>query len=200
LRGISRDFTDDSSSKIQALSTLEDVLSFWFQETNRMQWWVKDPEFDNLILHKFGALHSIAVAGQLSEWRKSAKGSLAEIVILDQFSRNLYRDTPAAFACDALALQLTEQALANGFDVEFEDEPDMLSFLYMPFMHSECPTSHEIALILFSRTGLESNYNFELQHKAIINRFGRYPHRNNILGRQSTEEEIAFLKEDGSSF
>lgn len=165
-----------------------------------MQWWVKDPEFDNLILHKFGTLHKMAAAGQLSEWRKSAKSSLAEIIILDQFSRNLYRDTPAAFACDALSLQLTEQALAKGFDAEFDDQPDMLSFLYMPFMHSECPTSHEIALVLFSRSGLESSYNYELQHKAIINRFGRYPHRNNILGRQSTAEEMEFLKEDGSSF
>jgi uncharacterized protein (DUF924 family) len=132
------------------------------------------------------------------ELSKNAKGALAEIIILDQFSRNIFRDTPIAFATDALALEAAKEAIANGFDKEID--AGYLSFLYMPFMHSESKEIHEIAVSLFNKPGMESSYEYELKHKAIIDRFGRYPHRNEILGRQSTLEEIEFLKEEGSSF
>ena len=182
------------------LPSHEDVLSFWFEECKPKQWYVKDPEFDKLIQDRFGSLHMIAADGQLSAWRKSAKGALAEIIILDQFSRNLHRDNSASFASDALALDLTKQAIIKDFDNEFEGHANMLSFLYMPFMHSECLEDHETALTLFSKPGLESCYDFEKKHRVIIERFGRYPHRNQVLGRESTAEEIEFLKEEGSSF
>jgi len=130
--------------------------------------------------------------------RDSAEGRLAEIILLDQFSRNLYRNSPLAFACDPLALGLAQEAIRAG--VEAELTPVQRSFLYLPFMHSESLAIHQVALQLYERNGLESNLEFERLHKSIIERFGRYPHRNAVLGRQSTAEELAFLQEPGSSF
>lgn len=175
-----------------------DVIKFWFEEIDPKQRWVKDPKFDALIAQRFGDLYEKAARGELASWRKNAKGALAEVIILDQFSRNIFRDTPNAFATDELAIEAAKQAIANGFDKEI-DEP-YLSFLYMPFMHSESKEVHEIAVEMFNKPGMEGAYDYELKHKAIIDRFGRYPHRNEILGRESTPEEIEFLKEDGSSF
>ena len=175
-----------------------DVIQFWFEEIDPKQRWIKDPKFDALIAQRFGDLYEKAAKGELKFWRKNAKGALAEIIILDQFSRNIFRDTPNAFATDELALQAAEEAIANGLDREINKTH--LCFLYMPFMHSESREVHEIAVNLFNIAGIESFYNYELRHKAIIDRFGRYPHRNEILGRKSTPEEIEFLKEDGSSF
>ena len=144
-------------------------------------------------------LYKAAVAGELETWRTTSHGALAEIIILDQFSRNMYRDSPEAFAADPQALELARLAVDKGQDKEIKD-PDKLAFLYMPFMHSESKEMHEMAVKLFNQPGLEENYEFELKHKAIIDRFGRYPHRNQVLGRQSTLEETEFLKEKGSSF
>lgn len=175
-----------------------DVIKFWFEEIDPKQWWLKDPQFDALIAQRFGDLYEKAAKGELKPWRKNTKGALAEIIILDQFSRNIFRDTPIAFATDALALEAAKEAIANGFDKEID--AGYLSFLHMPFMHSESKDIHEIAVSLFNKPGMESSYEYELKHKAIIDRFGRYPHRNEILGRQSTLEEIEFLKEEGPSF
>ena len=176
----------------------DDVIKFWFEEIDPKQRFMKDPKFDALIAQRFGNLYEKAARGELASWRKNAKGALAEVIILDQFSRNIFRDTPNAFATDELALEATKQAIANGFDKEINES--YLSFLYMPFMHSESKEVHEIAVELFNKPGMEDTYGFELKHKVIIERFGRYPHRNEILGRESTPEEIEFLKEDGSSF
>lgn len=177
---------------------MEAVLDFWFKEIEPKQWWVKDLEFDQLITTRFESLHKKAVLGELYEWRDTAKGRLAEIIILDQFSRNMYRDTPKSFAYDAQALTLSQEAIRQGFDQELT--PLERSFLYMPFMHSESLKIHEVAVELFKANGIENNYEFELKHKVIIERFGRYPHRNEILGRTSTAEEIDFLKQPGSGF
>jgi uncharacterized protein (DUF924 family) len=127
-----------------------------------------------------------------------AEGRLAEIIVLDQFSRNMFRDTPAAFAQDALALVLAQEAVFSGADKLLSET--QCSFLYMPFMHSESLVIHELAVELFSKPGLEGNLDFEMRHKVIIEKFGRYPHRNNILQRESTEEEMEFLKLPGSGF
>ncbi len=126
------------------------------------------------------------------------KGRLAELIILDQFSRNLYRGTWHAFATDTMALALAQEAVAAEADLALS--PEERVFLYMPYMHSESKLIHEVAERLFRENGPKSNYDFELRHKAIIDRFGRYPHRNVMLGRQSTPEELAFLAEPGSSF
>ncbi|WP_047046989.1 DUF924 family protein [Vibrio mexicanus] len=175
-----------------------DVLDFWFKELEPKQWWVKDTNLDETIRSRFHNLHTQAAVCELSDWRETAKGRLAEIIILDQFSRNLYRDTPSAFAYDALALGLAQEAIRTGDDQALE--PIERSFLYMPFMHSESLTIHEQAIVLFTKNGIENNLDFEIKHKVIIERFGRYPHRNEILGRTSTKEEIEFLKQPDSSF
>jgi uncharacterized protein (DUF924 family) len=143
-------------------------------------------------------LHYAAKRCELYGWRESAKGRLAEIIVLDQFSRNIYRNHPNAFAYDSLALALAQTAVAINRDHELDIE--QRSFLYMPYMHSESLMMHEVAVTLLSQPGMEANLQFELRHKEIIDRFGRYPHRNAILGRSSTPEEIDFLKTAGSSF
>lgn len=176
----------------------EQVLDFWFQELPPQQWFVKDEQVDHKITEKYLALHQRAAQGELWLWRQTAEGCLAEIIVLDQFSRNIYRDKAAAFATDAMALCLAQNAIAQGFDESLE--PTQKAFLYMPYMHSESRQIHEQAMQLFDQEGLEYNLEFEIKHKAIIDRFGRYPHRNAILGRDSTEEEVAFLQEPGSSF
>jgi len=174
------------------------ILNFWFEEIDPKQWWKVDPTFDQLISNRFGAIHARAADEGLLEWRENTSGRLAEIIVLDQFSRNMYRGKPEAFRCDPLALVLARQAVELGLAQELP--PVRRAFLYMPFMHSEEAQDHEQAVVLFSEPGLEPNLAFELRHKAIIDRFGRYPHRNAILGRESTAEEIAFLKTPGSSF
>ncbi|PCJ29946.1 MAG: hypothetical protein COA99_18935 [Moraxellaceae bacterium] len=174
------------------------VLAFWFEEITPAQRWVKDESFDQLILDRFSTLHTQASQCELYEWRKTAKGRLAEIIVLDQFSRNMFRNSPQSFAYDSLALALSQEAIALKAEAELTAEER--SFLYMPFMHSESLAIHQIATTLFEENGIESNYHYEIRHKEIIERFGRYPHRNKILGRESTEEEIQFLMEPGSGF
>ncbi|TDR17489.1 DUF924 family protein [Marinicella litoralis] len=176
------------------------VLRFWFEEIETKQWWIKDPEFDQLIKDRFLAVYQQAIQCELYSWRALPEGRLAEIIVLDQFSRNMFRDDKAAFAYDSLALALTQSAIDVGADQAFMDEPKKLAFLYMPLMHSESPVVHQLAVEMFAKPGLESNLEFEHKHKSIIDQFGRYPHRNQVLGRQSSEAELAFLQQPGSSF
>ena len=175
-----------------------DVLNFWFDELTPQQWWQKDPELDNKITAKFLSVHQQAKQCELFHWRDCAKGRLAEIIILDQFSRNMFRDKPEAFSQDPLALSLAQQAISVKADQELSALER--SFLYMPFMHSESLLIHHQACKLYKDNGIESNYQFELKHLTIIEQFGRYPHRNIILGRQSTPQELAFLTQANSSF
>jgi uncharacterized protein (DUF924 family) len=174
------------------------VLRFWFEEIEPKLWWVKSAEFDRRLAARFGALHAAAARCELFGWRASPAGRLAEILVLDQFSRNLYRDSPLAFACDPLALALAQEAVAAGADQQVA--PERRAFVYMPYMHSESPAIHAEALRLFHDPAVQENLGFERRHKSIIDRFGRYPHRNAVLGRASTPEEIAFLKTPGSAF
>lgn len=178
----------------------QDVLNFWFNEIEPKQWWEKNAVFDALIKQKFHAIYQQAICGELYQWRHSAGGRLAEIIVLDQFSRNMFRDKAAAFAYDFLAVALTHAAIDIGADKELLSQPEKLSFIYMPLMHSESAMIHQQAVQMFSQPGLEQKLEFEYKHKVIIDRFGRYPHRNAILGRVSTDEELAFLKKPGSSF
>lgn len=180
------------------MHTPQAILDFWFREISPQQWWAKSDSFDLLIATRFGAAHQAASRCELADWRTSAPGRLAEIIVLDQFSRNIHRDSPLAFANDALALALAQTAVAAGADAELP--ATQRAFLYLPYMHSESPLIHQQAVTLFSQPGLEGNLDFELRHKAIIDRFGRYPHRNAVLGRTSTPEEIEFLQTPGSSF
>jgi len=187
------------SMPFQDISADADALHrFWFEEIDRAMWFKKDVEFDNQLSERFGALHAQAGQGELYTWRDSARGRLSEIIVLDQFSRNLFRDSAKAFAFDCMALTLAQEAVRCGADTELNAQERV--FLYMPYMHSESPAIHQIALQLFTATGIQGNLDFELKHKAIIDRFGRYPHRNAVLGRSSTPEELAFLGQPGSSF
>lgn len=177
---------------------MDEILTYWFEEIEPASWWRKDPVFDELTRKRFGLLHARAAAGECWPWRSEPEGRLAEVIVLDQFSRNLYRDSPLAFACDGMALVLAQEAVAIGADHALPVR--QRAFLYMPYMHSESAEIHRVAVDLFSASGLEDSLAFEYRHKAIIDRFGRYPHRNLLLGRQSTEEELVFLRQPGSSF
>ena len=176
----------------------EEILKFWFEEIESAQWWKKDEDFDRALIARFSDIHARAARCELFDWRADPRGRLAEIIVLDQFSRNMFRGSPLSFAHDALALALAQEAVANKADEALS--PVQRSFLYMPYMHSESLKIHQVAVDLFRRNGIQGNLDFEMKHKAIIERFGRYPHRNGILGRISTEEEIEFLKQPGSGF
>ena len=174
------------------------IIQFWFEEIDRALWFRKDADFDRLLAARFADLHARACAGELSAWRESPPGRLAEIILLDQLSRNLHRDSAKAFAQDGMALVLAQEAVRCGADLALPAQERV--FLYMPYMHSESPLIHEAAVQLFTSTGIAGNLAFEMKHKTIIDRFGRYPHRNAVLGRASTPEELAFLAQPGSSF
>ena len=176
----------------------QNVLTFWFAETDPNMWWAVDSHFDDIVRQRFLNVLESAARGELFAWRTEPKGRLAEVIVLDQFSRNIYRNTPNAFAQDAMALVLAEEAIALGVDALLSTTEK--GFLYLPFMHSESKRIHEWAEKLYSSNGLHDQYEFELKHKAIIDRFGRYPHRNEILGRTSSTEEIEFLTHAESHF
>lgn len=174
------------------------VLHFWFEELEPRQWWIADPALDVQIAQRFGALLRQASQGELYAWRASPRGRLAEIIVLDQFSRNIHRHTPQAFAQDPMALALAQEAVASGA-LQALTQTER-AFLLLPYMHSESALIHLDAERLYREHAPPYNYEFELKHKAIIDRFGRYPHRNPILNRASSAEEIEFMKQPGSSF
>jgi uncharacterized protein (DUF924 family) len=174
------------------------VLAFWFEEIAPASWWAAEPALDTQVQERFGAVLQRAAACELFAWRAEPRGRLAEIIVLDQFSRNIYRGTPLAFAQDPLALALAQEAVALG--VHLLLEPAERSFLFSPYMHSESRAVHAAAEQLYRAHARTETLDFELRHKAIIDRFGRYPHRNAVLGRTSSAEELEFLKQPGSSF
>lgn len=174
------------------------LLAFWFHDIEPRQWWVVDPAFDALLRERYLPLLERAAAGELYVWRSDARGRLAEILVLDQFSRNVFRGTPRAFAQDPMALALAQEAVFAGALAQLDVVER--SFLLMPYMHSESRAIHVQAEALFREYAQPGNHEFELKHKAIVDRFGRYPHRNDILGRASTDEEREFLLQPGSRF
>ena len=176
----------------------QEIITFWFEEIDPARWWKKNPRFDQMIKDRFLTVHQQAVRCELAPWRESVEGRLAEIIVLDQFSRNLYRDSALAFNNDPLALALAQEALRLQCDQQVDRKKR--SFFYLPFMHSESRLIHQQAVALYKAHGDKNTLEFELKHKAIIDRFGRYPHRNKLLGRVSTDEEMTFLAQPGSSF
>lgn len=178
--------------------THQDVLTFWFEELKPGQWFATDEDVDEAIRTRFGECHDRAIRCECAGWRVSPQGRLAEVIVLDQFSRNLYRGSAQAFAHDALALALAQEAVAQGLDSLLSAQ--QRTFMYMPYMHSESLPIHAQGLELFEANGIESNIEFHRRHTEILRRFGRYPHRNHILGRTSRREEIEFLRQPGSGF
>jgi uncharacterized protein (DUF924 family) len=175
-------------------TTPMEILSFWFSDTSRPKWFATDPSFDAAVSARYGAVLQAAKRGELFQWRETIRGRLAEIIVLDQFSRNIHRGAATAFECDAQALVLAQEAVRD--QTRLELTPDEKAFLYMPFMHSESLVIHEQGLKLFSEVGLEWHLPYEEEHRRVIQRFGRFPHRNAILGRASTAEEDLYLAQD----
>lgn len=177
---------------------IEEVLKFWFDDLSPDDWFESDEAVDSHIRERFQELHG-ALREQVPEtWRSSARGCLAAVIVLDQFSRNMYRGTSRAFAADGAALSLVKEALVRRFDRELSI--DERKFLYLPFEHSENPAEQARSIELFGTLGDELALDYAHRHKDIIDRFGRFPHRNAALGRISTPEEIEFINEPGSSF
>lgn len=180
------------------MATADEILRFWFEETPESAWFEKDDAFDDRCAARFGALLEEAAAGGLSAWEATRDGRLALILLLDQFSRNIFRGTPRAFAQDARALDLARRAVALGDHVS--SSPQRCLFLFLPFEHSEDLADQRMCGALYRALGNDYWTGFADQHRVIIERFGRFPHRNAILGRDSSAEEIAFLQEPNSSF
>lgn len=174
------------------------VWRFWFEDLTRADWFRKSDALDQRIRADFGDVHREISTGLPYVCLADPRATLAAIIVLDQFSRNMFRGTPAAFASDPKALAIAEMAVSRGFDQQLE--PVQRWFMYLPFEHSEDRAVQERSVDLFGRLGDNDALKYALEHKAIIDRFGRYPHRNAILGRISTAEELAFLQQPGSSF
>jgi uncharacterized protein (DUF924 family) len=174
-----------------------DVLHFWFEETTKEQWFKRDDAFDQTLRERFIALHAIVAALPIETCLTDAGTALAATVVLDQFSRNMFRGTPGAFASDPRALAIAQGAIARGFDVLLPEHKRQ--FLYLPFEHAEDVAAQARSVELFATLG-QSYLRWAEAHRVIIARFGRFPHRNAYLGRVSTPEEIAFLQEPGSAF
>lgn len=170
---------------------VEEVLGFWFEELQPQEWFAKSDTLDETIRTRFGALHARLRDGELGI-PNTPRGYLAAVIVLDQFSRNVFRGTPGAFACDARALALSQEAIAKGFDRDFSKS--QRQFLYMPFMHSEDRAVQARSVELFATLGDAYIQKFADDHRDIVERFGRYPHRNHILQRDSTAEEVEFMK------
>jgi len=175
-----------------------EILSVWFAPESRPKWFKPDDAFDAALRRRFEPALEKARADWLGAWLETPEPALAHIILLDQVPRNIYRGTPKAFAWDDLALDLADQAVKAGLDAKLG--PEERQFLYMPFMHSERLADQERGVALFTALGLEEPLDFMKRHRDVIARFGRFPHRNAILGRESTPEEMAFLEQPGSSF
>jgi uncharacterized protein (DUF924 family) len=199
------------------MADFESVLSFWFGELDSegrvdkehtARWWKKDSAFDRTIVDEFGALHAEVARGVHDAWLESPRGRLAYIIVLDQFSRNMFRGTGKSFAFDPRAVEVVLEGLERGVDRELSDAER--GFFYMPLMHSENLAHQDRCVEAFStwrdeasssaRERVAGQLDFAERHRAIVRRFGRFPHRNALVGRESTPEEVEFLKQPGSSF
>jgi len=184
--------------KMIETNPLEGVIEYWFGELTPEDWFSGAKEVDKEIIRRFGELHGKVAANEFWKYRVQPLSLLAEVLVLDQFSRQLYRGSGQAYVYDGQALALAQQAIAGGFDNDFSQVQKQ--FLYMPFMHSESKVIHVEAMPLFESLGDKESLKFEKIHKDIIDRFGRYPHRNERLGRASTKEELEYLAENQEAF
>lgn len=173
--------------------TADDIIRFWFAENQRQHWFNASTAFDRLLTDRYDTVLQAAANGDLEDWAQSATGTLALIIVLDQFSRNIHRGTAAAYSNDARACALCKQAIDRRFDESLEGWHK--AFMYMPLMHSESLADQDLSVDRFTSAGLD-NARYALHHRDIIRRFGRFPHRNRILGRTSSAEELAYLDSD----
>ena len=177
---------------------IAEVLSFWFEELSPAQWFKKDDVLDETIRLRFGSLYEELAASGGSEWLDTPRGPLAAVIVLDQFPRNLFREDARAYATDAAALTIAKSAIDRGFDRNMD--VSQKQFLYMPFQHCEDLEEQIRSVGLFASLGDPNTLNYARRHKDVIEHFGRFPHRNAVLGRSSTPEELEFLEQPNSSF
>lgn len=183
------------------MTDIDEIIAFWFEEAGRPKWFVKDASFDETLRARFEDGYREARRGAYQSWRATGRGCVALCILLDQFPRNMYRDRPEAFATDAQALAIVRHALDRGLDLEDDMSAEFRQFLYMPLMHSEHLPDQRLCVELFrARVADAEAIDFAERHLRIIERFGRFPHRNAVLGRNSTPEELAFLETKGSHF
>jgi uncharacterized protein (DUF924 family) len=174
-----------------AVASPSEVVTFWFSEAVQPLWFAATPEFDDALRERFLATYRAAAADELGDWEMKTGGALALAILLDQFPLNMFRGRPAAFATEAAARAVADRAMTRGLDQALP--PGQRAFLYMPFMHSEDLADQERSVHLFQQPGLEQALSFARHHQGLIRRFGRSPHRNAILGRASSAEELAYL-------
>ena len=187
------------SSALSDEKSITAILTFWFEEISPEVWFKKDASFDSLLMQKFGRLVERALAGQLDRWAHRKDGRLALILLLDQITRNIYRNTPKAFAGDEIACALSLRSSLDG-TIEAETDMQKRQFFLMPMMHSENLEIQKQSLPLFKALTSDNTYGYAVRHHDVIARFGRFPHRNDILKRPSSEEEMAFMNQPNSSF
>lgn len=176
----------------------EQVLNFWFDELDSSLWFNGGAELDELIKQRFASMHQAASCAELVHWRDSHEGRLAEIILLDQFSRNIYRGQAGAFAQDVMALVLAQEAVRSGALEALA--PNQISFVLLPYMHSESLAVHNQFNAILSQLDMPDFAEYERKHRDILEQFGRYPHRNQALSRVSTEAELAFINTPGTGF
>ena len=181
--------------------SIEEILDFWFQETGPEMWFARDVAFDAKVGARLADGHRAAAGGRLGRWREMSRGCVALCILLDQVPRNIFRDTARAFATDAEARRVARHAIDNGLDLDRSLSDDMRLFLYMPLEHSEDVEDQRLSVRLVAeRIETVAYRDYAKRHREIVERFGRFPHRNALLGRESTPDEIAFLSEEDSSF
>ncbi|OGT19237.1 MAG: hypothetical protein A2V90_08800 [Gammaproteobacteria bacterium RBG_16_57_12] len=174
-----------------AISTVREVLEFWFSLHAKPFWFHATPEFDQEVAAKFMATYQAAREGELSGWKDTAQGALALVIVLDQFPLHMFRGEAQSFATEAAARQVAERAIHKDYDRQLTGEQK--GFLYLPYMHSESLVDQEMSVMLFMQAGLMDSLKWAVHHQDIIRRFGRFPHRNQILGRESTPQELEYL-------
>lgn len=175
------------------MRSADDVLNFWFVEHGPEDWFAGKADFDAEIAETFGQTHAHVAKGEAWEWRAKPSGRLAEIIVLDQFSRQLFRNSSLAFAQDKMALVLAQEMVGQGLDMGFEQP--RRGFIYLPFMHAESAAIQSASVRLYEALGDEDQLKYALAHRETVDRFGRFPFRNAALGRESTEEELTYMQE-----
>ncbi len=178
------------------METPQSIVDFWFSEPVRKRWFDSTPEFDAQLKQRFEGVWEAAARGDLADWEATPEGVLALVIVLDQFPLNMFRGRPESFATEAASRAVAERAIARDFDAQLDDEGK--PFLYLPFMHSEALQDQERSVALFAAAGLEASLKWARHHRDIVKRFGRFPHRNAILGRANSAEEQAYLDDPGA--
>ena len=171
---------------------INEIISFWFSDEVQPLWFKSTDEFDDLLCQRYKATWELACAGNYDHWQLEANGALALVIVLDQFPLNMFRQDKRQYSTESHARKIAEYAIQQGLDNQLTDQQK--AFIYLPYMHSESLDDQNLAVSLYERAGLESNLGFAKHHRDVVKQFGRFPHRNIALGRESTEQEIEYLK------